>query len=155
MQVPSSQPPPSSSASSQAADLPRKKPRARVSDRKRKKAKELAATLLLIRESVAKEPELADIVGRAAEAATRLGDSTRQVDRKLVYDVLKSFESVETGEIIEDTGLSRWVVDVILKQFELRGFVKKISLTDPAEAGGRPRDLWTLAIRIPKKRTRR
>ncbi len=154
MQAPSSLPPSSTIPDSRAPLRP-KKPRARISERKRKKARELAQKLLIIRESVAKEPELRAILDHAAEAATRLGESTRQADRKLVYQVLTNFESVETQEIIDDTGLSRWVVDLILQQFEGRGFVKKISLPDPAEAGGRPRDLWTLTIRIPKKRTRR
>lgn len=151
-QVPSSSP---CSSAPHTPDLRRKKPRARISERKRRKAKELAQKLLIIRESVAKEPELAAIVGKAAEQATRLGESTRQADRKLVYELFKTFESLETQEIIDDTGLSRWIVDQILQQFEGRGFIKRISLEDPAEAGGRPRDVWTLALRIPKKPLRR
>jgi predicted transcriptional regulator len=127
-----------------------KKPRARISKRKRDKARDVATKLFILRDLL-KEPELKAIVDRAAADALRLSEATRQADRKLVFEVLKSFESCETDEIIEDTGLSRWSVDLILQQFEARGFVKRISLEDPAKSGGRPRDLWTLAIRFPKK----
>lgn len=147
-QVPSSVTAPSAPPPGHRPDLRTKAARARVSERKRRKAKELAHKLVILRDGTP-EPELAKILARAAEEATLLSESTRKGDRDAVYKVLSTYSGAEVEDIMDETRLSRWVVDEILKEFETNKIAKKTELPDPADAGGRPRHLWTLCLRLP------
>ena len=126
---------------------PVKTQRARISEKKRKKARELEQELLFLqaRARFEEEPELIELLQTAITAAHRLGECSRQSDRDLVLSVLERYDAAEIEDFKDETGLSRWVLDEILGEFEQRGLISKQPVPDPVDAvGGRPRHVYTL-----------
>jgi len=126
---------------------PNKPKRERVSEKKRERARDLEQELLFLQAHYrfAEEEDLCDLLQEAIVKAHRLGQATRQSDRDSVLHELELWEACETEEIMEATGLSRWVVDQILNEYEAKGLVTKAPSRDPVDGvGGRPRDVWSL-----------
>jgi hypothetical protein len=142
----------SSSVNSQVSPdpgpLPANKPkRARISEKKRQRARDLEQELLFLQAQYRfiEEPDLCELLQEAIVKSHRLGQATRQSDRDSVLKELETFEACETEELLEATGLSRWVLDEILGEFETKGLVEKNPSRDPVDGvGGRPRWVWSL-----------
>jgi DprA/Smf-like nucleotide binding protein involved in DNA uptake len=125
--------------------------RARVSEKKRKRARELEQELLFLQAGCrfSGEAELVELLQRAINEAHRIGEATRQSDRDNVLKALENWEAIETDDLIDETGLSRWVLDQILHEFELKKLIKQLPVRDPAGEGGRPRAVWSLIHSAP------
>jgi hypothetical protein len=121
---------------------PRKK-RARVPDKKRKRAHDLEQRLRFLQDEFA-ESELYEILQAAITAAHRLAQSTRNADRDLVLFAIERQICHTMEEICEETGLSRWVVQDILNQFIGLQLVEVRKQFDPKDDGGQPLLLYML-----------
>jgi len=137
------QPPPSA---------PNKTKRARISEKKRERARDLEQELLFLqaRYRFIEEPELCDLLQEAIVKAHRFGQATRKSDRDSVLLEMERWTACETEELQESTLLSRWVLDEILKELEKLKLVEKKAVRDPVEGtGGRPRWVWSLVHTHP------
>lgn len=121
--------------------------RARISERKRIFARELQQNLELLRglyKDHHRVPELGDILDKAILSTHRLSESTRESDLRLVLEVLHKWDVVEVGELLEETGLSRWNLDEILKDESVKPLVKINKDIRATPEGGRPGHLLRL-----------
>jgi hypothetical protein len=121
-----------------------KEKRPRVSAKLRKRAKALEQELLFLQDKYAEVPELNEILQAAINAARGLADSSRQKDRDAVMLALEGFAALSLDEICDDTGLSRWVVGVILDEFITLVLVEVNPQYDPAPSQGSSPLLYSL-----------
>ncbi len=117
--------------------------RARLSDRKRRRAAELEQRLLFLKQEFT-EIEFNEILNVAVTAAHRLAQSSRKSDRDLFVAALEKWTVLEIEELTEETGLSRWVAENIGKALEKDGLVLIRPKADPNKSGGRPRLEYSL-----------
>jgi len=132
--------PTSSDSGHLAASTPK---RARISEKKRKRARELEQKLIFLTDQYT-ETELVQLLQRAVADAHRLGQCSRHSDRDLVMQTLEHWGAAEIGDCEEETNLSRWVLDQILIEFEDKKLIGKRPVRDPAGEGGRPRFVYFL-----------
>lgn len=126
--------------------------RARISEKKRQRARELEQELLFLqaRYRFIDELELCELLQEAIVKAHRFGAASRQSDRDSVLQVLERYEAAEIADFEDETDLSRWVLDEILKEFEEKKLVGTRPVRDPAGSGGRPRFVYFLLHTKPR-----
>jgi len=88
--------------------------------------------------------ELREILDRAITSTHRLSESTRDVDRARVLQILHTWDVVELEELLEEAELSRWVLDEILKDPATRKLIRITAEPSATPSGGRPRHLFKL-----------
>jgi hypothetical protein len=113
-----------------------KEKRPRVSKKKSARARSLQQALLLLLDKHMNEPDLAQILQTAINAARSIAESTRQRDRDAVLLTLEKWEALTNEELCDDTGLSRWVVDTILNELIEQKLVEKRPQHNPAFSQG-------------------
>jgi hypothetical protein len=96
-----------------------------------------------MREAYGGVPSLADILNRALEEVKQVGASGARFDEQVaaVRRVIVEEGCRAVDEVIEDTGLSRWVVDRALKKLVGAGVLEtrdRFCLPEVAGEPGRP-----------------
>ena len=108
-----------------------------------KQARALAKELWVIREAYGGIPSLADVLNRALEEVRQIGAIGAKFDEQVAAVrravVVQGCRSAE--EVIEETGLSRWVVDRALEKLVGDGVLEtrdRFCLSEEAGEPGRP-----------------
>ncbi len=124
---------------STAEVIPLEEKRARVSDKKRQRAKDLLQELLNLE---AKYGEFAPHLESAIKALRRESERTRKSDRDLVLFAIEHGAHV-IEDICDDTGLSRWDAQQVLDWMVSVNLVVKAPEYRPPGSSNKPRILYT------------
>lgn len=111
---------------------------------RRKAAGELETELALLQEKY-EDDELSEILQTAIMAARALVERTTTKDRETVFKALERWDSLTMEDLLEETQLSRWIIQSYLNEFAEKGVV--IITTQPVSHGmrGKPRLIYSMS----------
>jgi hypothetical protein len=117
--------------------------RQRVPQTRRQKAKELEGALAALQEQFP-DDELSDIIQTAILSARNIAESSNAKDRDLVFRTLEHWDRLTMAELLEETGLSRWVLHSYLNEFAGTGLIRIDEERIGKRERGKPRLIYSI-----------